>query len=444
MATRRVMAKATALSALAALLAALMFAFAGGAGAQAPGGGPAYPEEIALPDGFQPEGVAISGAGRFYVGSLATGGIFAGDLRTGQGELLAEPVEGRVAVGLALDAVNRLFVAGGPLGQGFVYDTVTGESLAALPLAETGTAQTFVNDVIVADRGAAAGATGAAAYFTDSMQPVVYQVALHDDAAPTAADVTALPLTGDLVYEEGFNVNGIEVAPDGSSLLVVQSNTGRLYRVDPATGGTEEVDLGAPAGEPGPLTNGDGLLVHGSTVYAVRNQLNEIAVVALSADAASGRITGTISSEAFDVPTTIGRYGDRLYAVNARFGVENPMEAAYSLVAAPAQPDTELGLPIRDRIAGPERIATAVAVSQSAFPDGAAAAYLARADLFADALAAASLRDGPVLLVPSCGDLPPDVATELRRLDPERVAALGGTAAVCDAMLDQAVRAAGG
>jgi len=298
--------------------------------------------------------------------------------------------------------------------------------------------------VIVADRGAAAGATGAAAYFTDSQQPVVYRVALHDDAAPTAADVTALPLTGDLVYQEGFNVNGIEVTPDGASLLAVQTNTGRLYRIDPATGDTEEVDLGVPAGEPGPLTNGDGLLVHGSTLYAVRNQLNEIAVVELSAGAASGSVTGTITSEEFDVPTTIARYGNRLYAVNARFGVEEPLEAAYSLVAAPTEPDAELGLPIRDRIAGPDRIATAVAVSRSAFPDGSAAAYLARADLFADALSAGSLADGPVLLVPSCGDLPPVVATELRRLSPQRVAALGGTAAVCDALLDEAVLAVGG
>lgn len=95
------------------------------------------------------------------------------------------------------------------------------------------------------------------------------------------------------------------------------------------------------------------------------------------------------------------------------------------------------------RVAGATRVETAVAVAQRAFPDGAAAAYLARADDFADALAAGALRDGPVLLVPSCGALPDVVAAELARLAPDEVLALGGPAAVCDELLAQAATAAG-
>lgn len=93
------------------------------------------------------------------------------------------------------------------------------------------------------------------------------------------------------------------------------------------------------------------------------------------------------------------------------------------------------------RLAGPDRFATAVAISQAAFPQGAAVAYLARADEFADALAAGSLTDGPILLVPSCGEVPQVVADEIRRLDPARVVALGGTVAVGDAVLNAAVAA---
>ena len=88
-----------------------------------------------------------------------------------------------------------------------------------------------------------------------------------------------------------------------------------------------------------------------------------------------------------------------------------------------------------DRLAGPGRIETAVAIAQRAFPQDAATAYLARADAFADAIAAGSLTDGPILLVPSCGALPAAVATELDRLGPDRVVALGGPAAICDALL---------
>jgi hypothetical protein len=95
------------------------------------------------------------------------------------------------------------------------------------------------------------------------------------------------------------------------------------------------------------------------------------------------------------------------------------------------------------RLAGPTRVETAVAISQRVFPDGADVAYLARADDQADAVAAGSLSDGPVLLVPGCGDLPSAAADELRRLQPHEVVALGGPGAVCDAVLQQAADVAG-
>ncbi len=90
------------------------------------------------------------------------------------------------------------------------------------------------------------------------------------------------------------------------------------------------------------------------------------------------------------------------------------------------------------RIAGSDRFATAVAISQEAFPDGARAVYLARADAFADALAGASLaNNGPILLVPQCGTVPGSVIAEVNRLQPLKVQALGGPGAVCDAVIQQ-------
>lgn len=90
------------------------------------------------------------------------------------------------------------------------------------------------------------------------------------------------------------------------------------------------------------------------------------------------------------------------------------------------------------RLAGASRFDTAVAISQEAFPDGASAVYLARADAFADALAGSSLTDrGPILLVPQCGPVPASVKTEVDRLEPIEVVALGGPGAICDGVLDQ-------
>ncbi len=91
-----------------------------------------------------------------------------------------------------------------------------------------------------------------------------------------------------------------------------------------------------------------------------------------------------------------------------------------------------------DRITGASRFDTAAAIALRAFPDEAATVYLARADVLDDAVVAGTLTDGPVLLVPSCGELPDVVAEAIERLEPTTVTALGGRAAVCDDLLDDA------
>lgn len=97
---------------------------------------------------------------------------------------------------------------------------------------------------------------------------------------------------------------------------------------------------------------------------------------------------------------------------------------------APPQPlPTEL--PAGTRIAGPSRIATAIAVAQAAFPAGAQVAVLARDDAFPDALAASPLaaaHGAPILLNPP-GQLHPDVSSELVRLGTQTVLLMGGEAA---------------
>ena len=47
---------------------------------------------IALPNAFpQPEGIAVGTGSTFYVGSILTGAIYAGDLRTGRGDHRRHP-----------------------------------------------------------------------------------------------------------------------------------------------------------------------------------------------------------------------------------------------------------------------------------------------------------------------------------------------------------------
>lgn len=61
---------------------------------------------------------------------------------------------------------------------------------------------------------------------------------------PEQSAVVELPLSGAYQHQTGLNANGIARTPDGSALLIVQSSTGLLFRVDPATGVTTAVDLG--------------------------------------------------------------------------------------------------------------------------------------------------------------------------------------------------------
>jgi sugar lactone lactonase YvrE len=296
------------------LIAALVLA-AAPAGVSEAG---AFPSIIDLPNGQRPEGIAVGRGHTFYVGSLANGAVYRGDLRTGEGSILVPGVTGRALTGLFVDERhNYLFASGAGSGQGFVFDADTGATLATYQLAE-GT-PTFVNDAVV---------TNDAAYFTDSQRPFIYKVPLGPGGAlPDQAAVERIPLSGDFVQGPGFNSNGIEATPDGKWLLVVHSARGELYRVDPQTGEAALVDLGGAS-----LTNGDGLRLLGHTLYVVRNQLNRIVVLNLDRDWVSGSVEGTIADPNFDVPTTIGLFGSALYAVNARFTTPPTPDTPYTVV----------------------------------------------------------------------------------------------------------------
>lgn len=276
-----------------------------------------FPEIIPLPNGWQPEGIVTGYGSTIYAGSLANGAIYEASLRTGEGAEVVPPQEGRVAVGLAFDPRSgSIFAAGGPGGAGYVYDVDTGESHGDF---EFTTENSFVNDVVV---------TRAAAYFTDSARPYLYRVPLGPGGTlPDPSEVEAIELSGDYEQVEGFNANGIDATPGGKALIIVQSATGKLFKVDPQTGEAQEIDLGGET-----LPNGDGILLRGKTLFVVQNQLNQIAVVQLANDYLGGEITDTLTNEAFRVPTTIAAFGSRLYVVNARFGTEPTPDTEYEIV----------------------------------------------------------------------------------------------------------------
>lgn len=91
-----------------------------------------------------------------------------------------------------------------------------------------------------------------------------------------------------------------------------------------------------------------------------------------------------------------------------------------------------------DRNDGGDIFGTSAAIALKFFESPVQAVYLVRSDVIADGVSAGSLQGGPILFVPSCGDLPTEVANAIGELQAIRVIALGGTAAVCDSVLNQA------
>jgi sugar lactone lactonase YvrE len=285
--------------------------FPGSTAAQAP----AFPEVIALPDGWLPEGIAVGSGHTFYAGSRANGAVYRGNLRTGEGEIFVTGQTGRVAVGLKYDQrCNILLVSGGATGQAYIYD---GSSGALLREYQFSTAPSFINDVVVAKD---------TAYFTNSQQAELYRVDLSNCGdLPTSFDV--ITLSGEWQQVAGFNANGLVANQNGKTLIVVNSTTGNLYRVDPVTGYATIVDLGGQS-----VSTGDGLALRGKTLYVVRNRLNEIAVIQLNADWSAGKVVGTLTNPNFDVPTTVALFGNALYAVNGRFTTPPTPTTSYQVV----------------------------------------------------------------------------------------------------------------
>jgi len=276
-----------------------------------------FPTSFPLPDGFQPEGIAIGPGPVAFFGSRRDGSIYRASLVSGRGRVFSTG-PGTPSLGMKTDDDGRLFVAGGVGGDGRVVDTRSGEVLARYQFA-TGTS--FVNDVIL---------TGDSAWFTDSANPVLYRLPLRHGRLAGADEVERLPLTGDIAYGEGTNANGIVRTPDRRALLIVQSLTGLLFRVDPCTGVARTVDLGGEE-----LPNGDGLLVQGRTLYAVQNRLNLVAVLRLNASGTRARVLERRADDRFDVPTTVAAFHDRLYLPNARFSTPPEPTTTYSVVAIP-------------------------------------------------------------------------------------------------------------
>jgi hypothetical protein len=250
------------------------------------------------------EGIAAAGSTKFFAGDLVTGDIYRGDILKDKAAKFIDAPDGRVAVGMKADRHNDLlFVAGGPTGQAYVYDTDTGKTVKTYQLTKK---EAFINDVALTDHGA---------WFTNSRQAELYFIPVDDDG--DLGSVRTLALKGPAAdTSKQFNLNGIAYSRDARRLVVAHSGNAALYTVSPRTGASTAI-TGVK------VPNVDGVLVKGDTVWAVQNFSNQISRIRVNFHESTAKLREVITSRDFNIPTTVALFDDTLAAVNAKFGVPN-------------------------------------------------------------------------------------------------------------------------
>ncbi|MER6009609.1 SMP-30/gluconolactonase/LRE family protein [Streptomyces bluensis] len=274
------------------------------------------PEHYVLPgDRAFPTGMAYDPrSGHFYVGSAENGTFYRGHVRKPTVRVWSpDGQDGRsFTSGMTVDSEGRLYAGGGGTGTLRIYDTDTasGAPLATLHGAEGG----FVNEVTVAADGTA--------YVTDSFKPVVYRLT-EDDAGQWKLEHWLDADASGVDWVEGqHNLNGI-VAIGSRHLLTVQSNTGKLWRIDRLTGTITEVDLDGHT-----LRNGDALVWREDRLYVTQGNLYadpgaepQVAVIEMNDDLTRGRfLTGLVPPGGFRHPSAaaVTEQG-RLLVVNSQY-----------------------------------------------------------------------------------------------------------------------------
>jgi hypothetical protein len=268
-------------------------------------------DSIQLPGGWAPEGITDDGRHTLYVGSLGpqrgstfNGAIYAADVRTGRGRIAVPGAEGRVTVGITYDR-GRIWAAGGATGVVRVHDARTGALLKSWTVPGAG----FLNDLVVTPKGV---------YVTDSANPQLTVIPFGRHGR-LPDEPTVLPVTGVTYAATGANLNGVVAYDGGRDLVAVQSNAGKLFRLDPRTAAATEIPVTG-----GPVHNGDGLEQARGKLYVVRNQNNLVAEVKLDRRLTGATVLRTLTDPQFDIPSTATYAAGFLWAVNARF-TTNPV-----------------------------------------------------------------------------------------------------------------------
>jgi sugar lactone lactonase YvrE len=252
-----------------------------------------------------PEGIATPNhGGVFFVGATGDGTIYRGTLASSTATEFIAGSAGKSAVGLEI-ARGKLYVAGGATGKLTVYDLATKQAVASFDTGAGG----FLNDLVVTGTGDV--------FVTDSFRPILWHV--------TPAQVQAgggtpqgIPVGPEIAYQAGaFNLNGIVARKGGRQLIVVQTNNGKLFRIELAGGASSSREIHQIQVDP--LVGGDGLLLDRGRLVVVQGNPARLTFVKLRADADRGEIEQSRTDPSLRGPSTVDRARNVYLVVNADF-----------------------------------------------------------------------------------------------------------------------------
>jgi sugar lactone lactonase YvrE len=269
-----------------------------------------------------PEGITFDPrTDAFFVGATGDGTIYRGTLdRTAVVEFIPG-APGRSAVGLKASG-GKLYVAGGTTGAIMVFDIATGQEVAEFATGPGG----FLNDLVVTHSGDV--------YVTDSFRPVLWHVTAAQVRAG-AGVVEAIPVAPEIQYTAGvFNLNGIVAREHGEQLIVVQTNTGKLFRIDFDEDAVNGRTIRQIAVEP--LVGGDGMLFdRGRLIVVQGGPPAALAFVQLDGNARRGRVVERRTDPTLRGPSTVARARQLYLVVNADFATSR---TPFTVSGIPRQP----------------------------------------------------------------------------------------------------------
>jgi sugar lactone lactonase YvrE len=256
-----------------------------------------------------PEGVAWDKHSRaFFVGATGDGTIYRGTLNNSTvSEFIAFPADsGRSSVGMKVHR-GLLYVAGGGTGNIYVYNLATKATVATFATGAGG----FLNDLVVTHKGDV--------YVTDSFRPMLWHVTAAQVQAGTGTP-ESIDVAPKIEFVPGaFNLNGIVAREHGKQLIVVNSTTGKLFRVVLTRDGSDARSIKAIHGLGTGLTCGDGMIVDRGRLVVVIGDPATLNFVKLRHHNLRGRITNVRGDKTLTGPSTVARAKDRYLVVNADF-----------------------------------------------------------------------------------------------------------------------------